>query len=115
MLIEDDTDTTSSSEPDTAEDSCIDTDTNPDTDTMPSGLGDTCGDNDDCACKEASYCAINPNEPPGHCAIPDCLDGTNECPEGLVCCAFSRAPGYPSMCISSNKEDYDNIDKLVGC
>lgn len=95
------------------------THTSDDTEThsLPSGLGDVCSTSDDCAGKDASFCAIDPSNPDmsGACTIQDCADGTNHCPEeqGFVCCKFANIGGHPSICVPQSS--YDSLGEFLGC
>lgn len=108
-----------------ATDTVYDTDSSlePDTETgsngqhTPTGLGDACTSSEDCAGKEADYCALDPAKPdePGGCTLSNCNPGPTICPQhlGLVCCAFSNIEDYPSMCIPVDV--YEEYKSIVGC
>jgi hypothetical protein len=105
------------SEKDSESSSSTQTRDDTETQSLPSGLGDACSTSDDCAGKEASFCAIDPSNPDmsGACTIQDCADGTNECPKdlGLVCCDFANIADHPSICVPQSS--YDSLGDFLGC
>jgi len=55
---------------------------------LPSGLGEVCKAEEDCAGFDADYCAMDPAAGEGFCTITDCSPNPDDCPEGYLCCAF---------------------------
>jgi len=78
------------------------TDAGADTDEEPTGLGEPCASDTDCAAYDASYCMLLFT--PNMCMLPDCTTSPDDCPEGYTCCdvvAAGEAMGVPgSLCVS---------------
>ena len=84
----------------------VDTDTGADTDEPdaspdggdgPSGLGETCSGDADCAGYEADYCLISYGETEGYCTVQGCAVDPDDCPDGYGCCDFTIG-GVPNFC-----------------
>ena len=57
----------------------------------PTGLGEACSSNDDCADYDADYC----DQPPGSvgtCTVKDCNLDPDDCPLDYTCCEFLYEP-----------------------
>ena len=61
----------------------------------PTGLGDSCTTQADCAGKEASYCEVLAAHV---CLVNDCASNTAGCPSGFVCCDLTTFVGT-SLCV----------------
>jgi hypothetical protein len=79
---------------------------------MPTGMGDVCVNQNDCAGKDAAYCAIKPPDPTGTCTVKDCNAATNDCPTGFVCCDFVIDP-VPNYC--SLEADFAMLKQMNMC
>lgn len=69
----------------------------PDDAGLPAGMGDSCQNSDDCASKQADYCAYSPAQG-GMCTLSDCTTGPESCPPGFRC-LDTTALGMVRMCI----------------
>jgi hypothetical protein len=63
----------------------------------PTGLGEICTDQAQCAQYEASYCIVNIATKEGICTIQNCTDN---CPGDFVCCKLPEAYGGP-VCLEA--------------
>ncbi|MDD5306173.1 MAG: hypothetical protein PHU25_02520 [Deltaproteobacteria bacterium] len=78
-----------------------------DTGDLPTGLGESCTDNEQCADYEADYCAINPLTQEGFCTVENCTVSPDDCPQGYRCCDSPESYGQPNLCILP--ADYDTL------
>ncbi len=66
---------------------------------MPTGLGEPCSSEADCAGFDAKFCAPQTRA----CMINSCADGTNACPTTTVCCDFSALLAGFSLCVADDQ------------
>jgi len=71
-------------------------------DELPSGMGEVCAGEEDCAGYEADYCLIQMGEEEGVCTIQDCSVDPDDCPDGYLCCDFS-IPSVPNFCATDER------------
>lgn len=64
---------------------------------VPTGLGEPCKEQTQCAQYEASYCVVNMATQEGICTIQNCTDN---CPGDFVCCKLPASYGG-SVCIEA--------------
>lgn len=67
---------------------------------LPSGLGDHCTTDDDCAGQQASFCERFQTNT---CMLQDCATGTTRCPNEWSCCDYSGLLGV-SLCLPPGQE-----------
>jgi len=77
----------------------------------PTGFGDPCTEQNQCADKEADFCAINPLDEKGMCTIRGC-NSDEECPAGYYCCLAPESWGG-HVCVT--KEVYDMGNQAGMC
>lgn len=82
-------------------DNASDTATDSIGDDTPTGIGQECADNDDCADFEADVCAVNPMTKVGYCTIVDCSPG--ECPSGYQCCTCAGEDKTRDICLTDTQ------------
>ena len=79
----------------------------------PTGLGEPCDSDEDCAEYEASMCAINPLTEEGvYCTLEDCTPA--DCPEGWQCCDCLDVDPLNSLACATD-EDAVPLVNLAGC
>lgn len=95
-----------------------DADSDADTDGPPTGLGETCQDDEDCVGFDAANCVKNPLAPaePGYCTVVDCE--ADDCPDPYACCDCrdSTSPLLPAdykrkACLGTKEA---NLAKSIG-
>jgi hypothetical protein len=70
---------------------------------VPTGFADSCTTNEQCAGKEADYCAVNPLEGKGMCTVRGC-NSNDECPSDYYCCLAKEELGG-HMCVGKTLYD----------
>lgn len=66
---------------------------------MPTGVGEQCTTQEDCASFDAGYCMQNPRDGSKVCVIANCESDT-DCPPGNTCMDLSQIlPGTPNICV----------------
>lgn len=79
----------------------------------PTGLGEPCEDDEDCAGYEAAMCAINPLTQQGeYCTLEDCTPA--DCPDGWQCCDCLDDDPLNSLACAKD-EDAELLSTLGGC
>jgi hypothetical protein len=63
--------------------------------TEPTGVGEPCDSDADCAPFDAQFCALQTNT----CLIDRCATGENDCGTGRACCDYSALLAGLSLCI----------------
>ena len=93
-----------------------DTDSGTDTGTggeAPTGLGEPCQSDADCAGYEADFCAVNPMSGDGYCTIEDCALG--ECPAPYLCCDCTESTMLPPGFACLTEDDASLASSMGGC
>lgn len=79
----------------------------------PSGLGEPCDSDEDCAEYEASMCAVNPLTQEGvYCTLADCTPA--DCPDGWQCCDCLDVDPLNSLACATD-QDAAQLSSLAGC
>ncbi len=73
--------------------------------TPPTGMGEYCESQEDCADYEADYCVLDPFTQAGGCTIKNCTEEPDNCPPGWTCCNFPDSFMYPDICMPD--EEYE--------
>ncbi len=81
---------------------------------LPTGMGESCKTNDDCAGYDANFCPFNPESGEGTCTIRDCTgDNDGVCPTDWRCCDFPDFIPYPPFCIPAVA--WEDLNNQMGC
>ena len=78
-------------------------------DDLPTGMGEVCAGEEDCAGYEADYCLMQPGDDEGVCTVQDCSVDPDDCPDGYICCDFS-IPAVPNFCATD--EQYAELGSM---
>jgi len=57
----------------------------------PTGLGEVCFSQEDCAGYQANICTASDVRPDGTCTVEGCSIAPDNCPSGYRCCVFTNA------------------------
>lgn len=79
---------------------------------LPSGLGEECKDNSECAAYKANQCTANDFVPVGYCTVGNCTEAANPCPSGYTCCAFTD-PAMAEPCLEN--DEFDMVNNMGLC
>lgn len=66
---------------------------------LPTGMGEICAGDEDCADYEADYCLMQPGDDEGVCTVQNCSVDPDDCPDGYLCCDFT-IPSVPNFCVT---------------
>jgi len=81
---------------------------------LPTGMGEICTTDADCAGYDADFCPFNPETGEGSCTIKDCIgDNDGICPPEWRCCDFPEFIPYPPFCVPAIA--WDDLDAQMGC
>jgi hypothetical protein len=76
---------------------------------LPTGMGEVCTGDEDCAGYEADYCLMEYGADEGVCTVQNCSVDPGDCPDGYLCCDFT-IPEVPNFCATD--EQYADLGSM---